>query len=253
MKLIKLYHYVLALMICHLSTVTGQEIKFKKQVIDSTYVSAGVCAADIDRDGLEDIIAGDVWYQAPSWTRHEIRPLGAYYGTLVDSTKPIGSGARYYARSIGNYTMDIDGDGWLDVLTFNSQGAPCYWYRNPQGNYNRPWQEYLAIEVFHNESPQVVDLFDDGNPVILAGHLIGDHKYTLSWFSPSNEEVTQLWEPHVIGHPDSFDFHVSYRETEHFAPGGRGHGLGIGDVNKDGFMDVITAQGWYQGVRKWKR
>ncbi len=224
----------------------GQPIQFEKIVIDTTYVSSAVTTADIDRDGLDDIIAGDVWYQAPDWQRRDIRPLGHYYGTLVDSTKPIGSGASYYARCIGTYAQDLDGDGWQDVITFNSQGASCFWYRNPQGQYDRPWQEYRAIEIFHNESPQVVDLFGDGDPVVLAGHLIGNRRYTLSWFTP-REDPTQLWEAHTIGHPDSFHYTATYRYTDHFAPGGRGHGLGIGDVNGDAWPDVLTPQGWYEG------
>ena len=223
-----------------------KEITFRKIVIDDTYISAGICAADIDRDGQTDIVAGDVWYRAPDWKRFEIRPAGNYYGTLVEPTKPRGSGAGYYARCIGNYTKDIDGDGWPDVLTFNSQGAPLYWYRNPGKNFDQLWKEYLAIEIFHNESPQMVDLFGTGERVVLAGHYIGEDKYTLSWFTPPSDP-TQLWEPHIIGHPDHFHYSASWRKTEHFAPGGRGHGLGIGDINGDGIQDVITAQGWYEG------
>lgn len=228
------------------------QIKFEKKVIDPRFVSAGITAGDINKDGQTDIVAGDVWYEAPNWQRHEFRPLGTYYGTLVVDTKPRGSGAGYYSRSIGNYTKDIDGDGWLDIIVMNSQGAPCYWYRNPLGKpeSERPefWEEYLAIEMFHNESPQMVDLFGIGDPVILAGNHIGERNYTLSWFSIP-EDPTQLWEPHVIGHPDNFDYEFTFRNnTTTFAPGGMGHGLGIGDMNKDGITDVLTSQGWYEGT-----
>src|SRR5687768_1069182 len=186
-----------------------KKIVFDKIPIDTTYVSEGVTTADIDRDGLVDIIAGDVWYKAPDWKRLEIRPLGPYYGMMPDPTRPRGSGASYYARSIANYVKDIDGDGWLDVITMNTQGGPCYWYRNPAGKFNQLWQEYLAIEMFHNESPHMVDIFNDGNPVLLAGHHIGENKYSLSWFSiPA--DPTKLWTAHVIGHPDTVKYSVTY-------------------------------------------
>ncbi|WP_276368833.1 VCBS repeat-containing protein [Chryseolinea sp. H1M3-3] len=224
-----------------------KKISFDKVVIDSTYVSEGVTTGDIDRDGLMDIIAGDVWYKAPDWKRYEIRPLGLYYGMMPDPTRPRGSGASYYARSIANFVKDIDRDGWLDVITMNTQGGPCYWYRNPAGKFNNLWQEYLAIELFHNESPQMVDIFSDGKPVILAGNQIGNNKYTLSWFSIP-DDPTQLWKANVIGHPDTLTYSVKYRETIYFAPGGMGHGLGIGDVNKDGKQDILTAKGWYENL-----
>lgn len=233
------------------------KIAFEKIVVDTTYVSEAVTTGDIDRDGLADIIAGDVWYKAPRWTRHEIRPLGLYYGMMPEPTRPRGSGASYYARSIANFVKDIDGDGWLDVITMNTQGGPCYWYRNPAGKFNRLWQEYLAIELFHNESPQLVDLFGDGNAVIMAGNSIGENKYTLSWFSIP-DDPTKLWTANVIGHPDDFNYSVKFRETISFAPGGMGHGLGIGDINKDGKQDVLTPKGWYESTSvgrnnaKWK-
>lgn len=233
--------------------LSAQEIKFTKTTIDHTFVSAGVTTADIDKDGLEDVVAGDVWYKAPDWIRMEVRPLGPYYGTLQDPTKPRGSGASYYSRSIGNFTKDIDGDGWLDVIVMNSQGAQCYWYRNPgAGKFDQLWQEYLAIEEFHNESPQMVDLFGDGVPVILAGHQIGDNNYTLSWFSPPTDP-TQLWDAHVIGHPEDFDIGFSRGNSRtSYAPAGRGHGLGIGDMNMDGIQDVLTGKGWYEGPKDGK-
>ncbi|MBI1226515.1 MAG: hypothetical protein GC192_14875 [Bacteroidetes bacterium] len=236
---------IFLLLLLPLLGIAQQKIKFKKIDIDSAYVSEGVTVGDIDKDGLDDIVAGDVWYKAPNWERYEIRPLGNYYGMMPVPTRPVGSGASYYARCIANYVIDIDKDGWLDVVTFNTQGGSCYWYRNPQKNYQQSWEEYLAIELFHNESPQMLDLFGDGKIEVLAGNHIGDNKYTLSWFSIP-EDPTKLWEPHIIGYPDNFKYSATYRITEYFAPGGRGHGLGLGDINGDGIKDIITAQGWYE-------
>jgi hypothetical protein len=240
---------ILLLINSSLSAQKSKEIKFKKLTLDTTYVSEGACTGDIDKDGLVDVIAGDVWYKAPKWTRHQIRPLGIYYGMMPEPTRPRGSGGSYYARSIANFVKDIDGDGWLDVITMNSQGSPAYWYRNPAGKKQQYWQEYLAVELFHNESPQMVDLFGDGNKVILAGNHIGGNKYTLSWFEiPA--DPTKLWIPHIIGHPDDFKYVSRFGPPTYYAPGGMGHGLGLADMNKDGRQDILTAKGWYDGNSK---
>src|SRR5688500_9085420 len=102
-------NFILTMYLLVLTIVThGQSAKIaiEKIVVDTTYVSEAVTTADIDRDGLADIIAGDVWYKAPRWTRHEIRPLGLYYGMMPEPTRPRGSGASYYARSIANFVKD---------------------------------------------------------------------------------------------------------------------------------------------------
>ena len=52
-------------------------VKWKKTVIDTAFRSEGVAIADVNKDGKMDIIAGDVWYEAPSWTMHEIRKLNS--------------------------------------------------------------------------------------------------------------------------------------------------------------------------------
>ena len=44
--------------------------------LDVRVRSEGVAIADINMDGKADIVAGDVWYEAPDWAIHEIRPVG---------------------------------------------------------------------------------------------------------------------------------------------------------------------------------
>ncbi|MCP4835709.1 MAG: VCBS repeat-containing protein, partial [Phycisphaera sp.] len=67
---------------------------------DSDFEACGV--ADFDRDGDLDIVCGDAWYESPSWTR---RPIG-----LIRS---VGG----YRVDFADVPMDVDGDGWIDVVS----------------------------------------------------------------------------------------------------------------------------------------
>src|SRR5437867_7343160 len=95
-------------------------VHWKKTVIDPIFRSEGVAVADVNRDGKVDILAGDVWYEAPDWKRHEIRPVGKY-----------GDGANGYSQSFACWAEDLNGDGWPDYIVIGFPGEPCHWYENP--------------------------------------------------------------------------------------------------------------------------
>ncbi|HTE07481.1 MAG TPA: hypothetical protein VK628_01885, partial [Flavitalea sp.] len=40
---------------------------FRKHVITTDFISEGVAAGDVNRDGKKDIMAGGFWFEAPSW------------------------------------------------------------------------------------------------------------------------------------------------------------------------------------------
>jgi hypothetical protein len=83
----------------------GTIIVWKKTTVDKAFRSEGVAVADVNRDGKLDILAGDVWYEAPDWKMHEIRKVGNY-----------GDGANGYSRSFACWAEDLNGDGWPDVI-----------------------------------------------------------------------------------------------------------------------------------------
>ena len=106
------------------------KISWKKTVIDKKFRSEGVAVADFNKDGKMDIFVGDVWYEAPDWKVHEVRPYQKW------------DGAKGYSESFACFPGDFNGDGYPDVIVIPFPGNPCYWYENPGANGGK-WKEHL--------------------------------------------------------------------------------------------------------------
>ncbi len=205
-------------------------ISWKKTVIDTKFRSEGATVADVNKDGKMDILTGEVWYEAPDWKMHEIRKPARDYG----------DGLGGYSTSFACWAEDFNGDGWPDLLVIRFPGEPCSWYENPKGKAGH-WKEHLVHKSACNESPQFADLFGTGKRVLIMGIQPdkGDGNMgQMVWLAPGNDP-TQPWEVHPISEPSAPGKVVP--GTNRFS-----HGLGIGDMNGDGRLDVIVPQGWWE-------
>src|SRR5687767_7597884 len=144
------------------------EIKFKKKVVDTRFVSEGVAVGDVNRDGKLDILAGPVVYLAP-----EFRPLEIAAVPVIDAKKA-------WSHSFHNWAADLNRDGWVDQLVIGMPGEKAIWRENPKGA-DGPWKEHFVWRSAGNESPLYEDLFGDGKKVLIMGT---DDAY-LAWFEPS--------------------------------------------------------------------
>ncbi len=203
-------------------------ITWKRTVIDKVFRSEGVTVADVKKRGKLDILNGEMWYEAPDWKPHEIR-------------KPIdyGDGLGRYSNSFCCWATDLNGDGYPDLIVIGFPGNPCYWYENPKGG-DGHWTPH---EIWHsacNETPQYVDLFGTGKKVLVMGWQPKgkDNEGQMAWFAPG-ADPTMPWEMHPISPPSEPGKPVL--GTHKFS-----HGLGIGDINGDGRLDVICTAGWWE-------
>jgi hypothetical protein len=206
--------------------VGGEErspITWKKTVIEPKFRSEGVAVADVNKDGKLDVLIGDSWYESPRWDNHKIRKPSDY-----------GDGLRSYSRCMACWADDVNGDGWVDEVVVGFPGEPAYWYENPKGAAG-DWPEHLIWHSACNETPLYTDLFGTGKRVLVMGWQPKgkDNDGTMAWFRPGSDP-NALWEMHEIGGPGS-------PGTQRFS-----HGLGVGDLNNDGRLDVICTGGWWE-------
>jgi hypothetical protein len=203
-------------------------ITWKKTVVEGKFRSEGVGIGDVNKDGKLDVLIGDSWYKAPSWTKQDIRKPGDY-----------GDGLHSYSKCMTCWTDDVNGDGWIDQIVVGFPGDPAYWYENPKGKPGH-WPQH---EIWHsacNETPLYTDLFGDGHRVLVMGWQPKgkENEGQMAWFTPGTDP-TQSWEMHALSEPSKPGKPVA--GTFKFS-----HGLGVGDLNGDGRQDVICTGGWWE-------
>jgi hypothetical protein len=211
-------HTVLILSCLIGSSLPGNaQLSFKKHVISSRFVSEGVAVGDINHDGNTDILAGNYWYESPSWTPHLLH---------ADTLNPVPE----YSTTFLNFAEDVNNDGWIDLVRFDQPGGVCVWYENPRHK-NVLWQQHMILPSAGIENPAFVDVDGDGKKDIICNDTSAKQ---VIWLKPPVAKNDTVWQRFIISRSKAIG-------TNRYT-----HGLGWGDVNKDGKNDVIIKSGWWE-------
>ncbi|HXJ41624.1 MAG TPA: FG-GAP-like repeat-containing protein, partial [Bryobacteraceae bacterium] len=190
--------------------------RFRMQRLNEFYYSWGAVAADINHDGIPDLVAGPYYYLGPDYTVSREIYLAS---TINPSTG-------YAFNCMFNFTMDVNGDGWPDVIE-SADGRPANLYINPAGEPRR-WKKYEIIPKVQSEIAILRDV--DGDGVSDFIYAANNH---LSIARPDPSDPTKPWLVQNI--------------SELGPVGGVStHGLGVGDINGDGKLDIVQAYGWWE-------
>ena len=192
----------------------------KRHLLTGPYENATV--ADLNRDGRLDIVSGPNIFLAPDFAPQAYRANHA---------------AGDYQHENSVHVLDVDGDGWPDIIAAGWEEDGIYWYKNPgrtpvesgkPWEMHRPWTAARLTRTRGTMEIAVLHDYDgDGVPELHAANYRREQPLEVFRFGRSATGAPLLT-PFVLG-----------RE-------GGGHGVAFGDVNGDGREDVLCELGWYE-------
>lgn len=188
-------------------------VGFKQHRLDAAFRSEGLALADFNGDGKIDIAAGNVYYAGPDWKMVPMLGEAKVFNRLG------------YSDAFLCFADDVNHDGRADLITVGFPGQETRWLENPK-TAGAVWKSHLAIAQTGDENPTYLDVDGDGRRELV---FMSDGRCALA--NPG-EDPTQPWGIRVISKPGDPS---------------AAHGLGVGDVNRDGRLDVLIPDGWWEG------
>ena len=197
-----------------LAAEEDQVLLFRRWEINPASQFSACAAVDVNRDGRLDIYCGDSWYESPGWVRHKTRDVPMIRGRYDDYS---------------NLPLDVNRDGWTDIISVNYRSKSLFWIEHP-GDTGSQWQAHEIDNPGPSETGRLVDV--DGNGFL---DVLPNGADFAAWyeqlFSASDSKVTVHWIRHDL--PEEII----------------AHGIGFGDIDRDGHGDLVSPKGWLRAFR----
>jgi hypothetical protein len=199
------------------ASAPGQAVQFVPHDLNPTAEFPACAVLDVNRDGRLDIASGGFWYEAPHWQRHFLREVEIIRGRYDDYS---------------NLELDVDGDGWTDLISVNYRSRSLYWLKNPgpalRENPDAPWTKHVIDVPGPMETGRLYDIDGDGQLDILPNGIS-----FAAWYELVRQQAPDgTRRPNFLRHDLPSDV--------------AGHGVGFGDINGDGRGDIVGPHGWLE-------
>jgi hypothetical protein len=216
--------------------LSAQELHtFKHLQLNDQFWSEGATFGDLNNDKVNDIVSGPWWWEGPDFKqRHEYYPATTTFqlklGPMTEVTVPGFEGTlgreNKYSNNFFAWVYDFNKDNWNDILIVGFPGTDTSWFQNPKGAGGH-WLRHKVFDQTDNESPTFGDLTGDGKPELVC-ITRGQYGYA----EPDWSQPAAPWTFRAISPNNKY--------------GNFTHGMGLGDVNHDGRLDLLEKNGWWE-------